>query len=489
MSHIHFLSRTNICIGLLILVLTALPLYVRAQTGESTDTLAPMSVWDCMRYAVAHSHGLRQRELQLDNSEATRMQAVGAFLPSLGASAGTQWNFGRAIDPETNTYTSVSTFNNGYGLSASLPVFDGLYRLHNLRAARADVLMQKNALQAERDQVALDTYQAFTNVIYYQEAVRLAEEKLHESELTLRQTEVMEEEGLKSPADVALIRAQVAADKLTLTRQENQRETCMLELRKVMNRPTPLPLPVREGSSLTPDPSPKGEGSIMIEPLTLDATSLTQYTPLSSRRGAGGEAFSRRGVGGEAILLQSYYSMESARHTLGVARAAFFPTVSLSAGVNSSYYRNLDAARTTAFKQQLKNNLGEYVSLSISIPLFNRLGNIATLRRAKNNVRIAEEQYAAKRMELEVLRQQARLDVKAYQQECAQGTAKVAADSLAYELVRQQYAEGLASPVDLQASATTLLQSRASLLQSRLMVGVKEMMVRYYEGEGIISEK
>ena len=486
MSHIHFLSRTNICIGLLILVLTALPLYVRAQTGERTDTLAPMSVWDCMRYAVAHSHGLRQRELQLDNSEATRMQAVGAFLPSLGASAGTQWNFGRAIDPETNTYTSVSTFNNGYGLSASLPVFDGLYRLHNLRAARADVLMQKNALQAERDQVALDTYQAFTNVIYYQEAVRLAEEKLHESELTLRQTEVMEEEGLKSPADVALIRAQVAADKLTLTRQENQRETCMLELRKVMNRPTPLPLPVREGSSLTPDPSPKGEGSIMIEPLTLDATSLTHYTPLSSRRGAGGEAFSRRGVGGEAILLQSYYSMLSARHTLGVARAAFFPTVSLSAGVNSSYYRNLDAARTTAFRQQLKNNLGEYVSLSISIPLFNRLGNIAALRRAKNNVRIAEEQYAAKRMELEVLRQQAHLDVKAYQQECAQGTAKVAADSLAYELVRQQYAEGLASPVDLQASATTLLQSRASLLQSRLMVGVKEMMVRYYEGETLV---
>jgi len=495
MSHIHFLSRTNICIGLLILVLTALPLYVRAQTGESTDTLAPMSVWDCMRYAVAHSHGLRQRELQLDNSEATRMQAVGAFLPSLGASAGTQWNFGRAIDPETNTYTSVSTFNNGYGLSASLPVFDGLYRLHNLRAARADVLMQKNALQAERDQVALDTYQAFTNVIYYQEAVRLAEEKLHESELTLRQTEVMEEEGLKSPADVALIRAQVAADKLTLTRQENQRETCMLELRKVMNRPTPLPLPVREGSIYLQGLNINIEqGEEVTTPLPHRVAREKEVDLMSSSpsdRGLTPKPRTDRQGGGSAevfgaLLAQSFYAVESARHSLRATRSSFFPTVSLSAGVNSSYYRNLDAARTTAFKQQLKNNLGEYVSLSISIPLFNRLGNIATLRRAKNNVRIAEEQYAAKRMELEVLRQQAHLDVKAYQQECAQGTAKVAADSLAYELVRQQYAEGLASPVDLQASATTLLQSRASLLQSRLMVGVKEMMVRYYEGETLV---
>ncbi len=481
MSHIHFLSRTNICIGLLILVLTALPLYVRAQTGESTDTLAPMSVWDCMRYAIAHSHGLRQRELQLDNSEATRMQAVGAFLPSLGASAGTQWNFGRAIDPETNTYTSVSTFNNGYGLSASLPVFDGLYRLHNLRAARADVLMQKNALQAERDQVALDTYQAFTNVIYYQEAVRLAEEKLHESELTLRQTEVMEEEGLKSPADVALIRAQVAADKLTLTRQENQRETAMLKLKEVMG------WEVNDELRMTNDElrMTNDETDIMTNDESRFARN-DESMLLSNPEGNSHSSFVIRHSSLDShspLLLQSYYNMESARHTLGVARAAFFPTVSLSAGVNSSYYRNLDAARTTAFKQQLKNNLGEYVSLSISIPLFNRLGNIATLRRAKNNVRIAEEQYAAKRMELEVLRQQAHLDVKAYQQECAQGTAKVEADSLAYELIRQQYTEGLASPVDLQTSATTLLQSRASLLQSRLMVGVKALLVRYYEGE------
>ena len=34
--------------------------------------------------------------------------------------------------------------------------------------------------------------------------------------------------------------------------------------------------------------------------------------------------------------------------------------------------------------------------------------------------------------------------------------------------------------------AATLLQSRATLLQSRLMVGVKALLVRYYEGESIV---
>jgi len=447
-----------------------------------------LTVEDCMRYAVAHSHGLRQRELTLDNARATRVQAVGAFLPSLGASAGVQWNFGRAIDPETNTYTSVSTFNNGYGLSASLPVFDGFYRVHALRAARADVLLQKNALQAERDQVALQTYQAFVDVIYAQEAVNLAAEKLHESEMMMRRTQVMEEEGLKSPADVALLQAQQAADALTLTRQQNQLESNMLKLKEVMGVTPGSP------SSLTPDPSPNGEGSDYLlqekkakgwdENLILDATSLIHYTLLSNRRGGGGEA----GGGGASSLLQSYYNVQSARHNLRATRASLFPTISLSAGINSSYYRNLNMPSATPFGRQLKNNLGEYVSMSLSIPLFNRLGTVMSLRRAKNNLRIAEEQYAAKQTELDVLRRQAQLDVEAYCKESRQGEQKVAADSLAYELVRQQYTEGIASPIDLQTSSATLLQSRAALLQSRLMVGIKEMQRRYYEGEHLVPD-
>ena len=282
-------KRVRLAVLFLLLVQLGISAQTTAQVqAQSDDTTMVWTVEDCMRYAVAHSHGLRQRELQLDNSEATRLQAIGAFLPSVNASTGTQWNFGRAIDPETNTYTSVSTFNNGYGLSTSLPVFDGLYRVHALRAARADVLMQKNALQAERDQVALETYQAYVNVVYAQEAVRLAEEKLSESKMILRQTQVMEEEGLKSPADVAQMEAQVASDELMLTRQEGQRERNMLELRKVMNRPAPQSLTL---GSLTPDPSPKGEGSIYLQELNIYSEQGEEVTtPLSFRRGVGGEA-------------------------------------------------------------------------------------------------------------------------------------------------------------------------------------------------------
>ena len=429
-----------------------------AHATVGNDTTA-MTAWDCVRYAVSHSHGLRQRELQADNAEAMRLQTIGALLPNIGASVSAQMNFGRAIDPETNTYTNVSTVGTGYGLSGSMPVFDGMYRLHALRAARADLLMQKNALVAERDQLVLATYQACLEVTYAKEAKLLAAEKLHDSQRLLQQARVMEEEGLKSPADVAQIQAQQAADALLLTQQENQEQVALLKLKEVMGWP--------------------GKEELRI---TNDELLMTNYELLMTN-----DEWSARAVGGSAAqLLQSRYAVESARHNVGMARAAFYPTLSASGGINSSYYRNIDAPSHSSFSRQLKDNLGQWVGVSVSIPIFNRLGNLMALRRAKNNLRIAQEQDAAKADELEVLRQQATLDVEANAKEIVQAEAKTEADSIAYELIRRQFAEGLASPLEVQTAATTLLQSRTALLQKRLTRGLRLLQKRYYEGQSLV---
>ena len=138
----------------------------------------------CMQYAVEHNHEVKQAELKLDNYKAS---------------------FGRAIDPETNGYTDVSTFYNGYQLSASLPVFDGFSRLHALKAAKASELMGKSSLRKQQDQTALNVLQAYANVAYYDGLVKMADEKVQETSLLLKQTRLFEEVGRKSAADVAQV--------------------------------------------------------------------------------------------------------------------------------------------------------------------------------------------------------------------------------------------------------------------------------------------
>lgn len=86
----------------------------------SAQAAEPWSVERCMEYAAEHSHTVRLQQYDLDASRTERTRAIGAFLPEVYGSVGAQMNFGRAIDPETNTYTDVNTFYNGYGLQASL---------------------------------------------------------------------------------------------------------------------------------------------------------------------------------------------------------------------------------------------------------------------------------------------------------------------------------------------------------------------------------
>jgi outer membrane protein len=143
----------------------------------------------------------------------------------------------------------------------------------------------------------------------------------------------------------------------------------------------------------------------------------------------------------------------------------------------------LQVDNVKSFSQQFRNNGGEYIGATLSIPIFNRLSTLSSIRRARNNYHLACENYNQKRLELQKLYIEAVLDCNGYMKESEQMEKKVVSDSLAYALVRGQYEEGLVTAIDLQTSAASLLNSRALLSQSSLMAVLKERMARYYKGE------
>ena len=413
----------------------------------------------CMQYAVEHNHEVKRAELELDNYKASKTGAIGSFLPSVDASIGAQYNFGRAIDPETNGYTDVSTFYNGYSLGASMPLFDGFCRVHALRAAKVSELMGKSALRQRQDQTALNVLQAFASVAYYEGLVKMAEEKVEETRLLLKQTQVLEEVGRKSAADVAQVESQQAEADYELTRQQNLYETSLLDLKKSMAFPLQDTLKV-----------------------TVQKEWANQVDGQSVRSGIS----LRNELNPELQVVR--YQMQASKHEWRQARAALFPALSLSAGLNTTYYKALQSQTTASFNDQFKNNMGEYVGATLSIPLFNRLQTITSIRKAKNNYQIAREAYEQKQLELDKLSREAWQDWQGYLKQTVQMEKKVEADSIAYQLTRRQFEEGLSTAIDLHTTSSQLLNSKATLLQCQLMAMVKEQLVRYYNGETIWTE-
>ena len=418
------------------------------------------SMQQCMQYAVAHNHEVKQAELELDNYRASKTGAIGRFLPEVDGYIGAQYNFGRAIDPETNGYTDVSTFYNGYQLSASLPIFDGFSRLHALKAAKAGVLMGQSALRQQQNQTALSVLQTYTNVAYYEGLVKMASEKVEETLLLLKQVRLLEEVGRKSAADVAQVESQKAEADYELTRQQSLYASALLELKKTMN------YPLNESIAFEDVPS---KGTLYSQP---GNTSFPTWE------------FNEQ----HPELQAARYRMLASKHEWHQARASLYPSLSLSAGLSTTYYKTLHNDVAENFRNQMKNNMGEYLGVSLNIPLFNRLQTITSIRKAKNSYRIAQEAYDQKQLELTKLSNEAWQDWQSYQKQTILMQKKVEADSLAYQLTRRQFEEGLSTAIDVHTTSAQLLNSKATLLQCQLMAMVKEQLVRYYKGETIWTE-
>ena len=435
------------------------PLIFILAANTNINAAEPWTVERCMQYAADNSHTVRQQRFALDDSRATKTQAIGEFLPNIYGSVSGQMNFGRAIDPETNTYTDVSTLYNGYGLQASLTIFDGLQRYNELRMAKANVAMGRSGMQAEKDDVALKVYKAYMELIYCLGAIDQTMKKRDESRALIHQTEVMAEVGQKSEADVAQMRATLAADEYELTHMQTQTTKARLALKQLMNYPVDSTLTV-------------AQPSLSDEPTSTESTEqISAYAAIANPR-----------------IIKAQQGVDVARYNLRAARGALLPSISLSGGVSTSFYRNMDNGEYVPFSQQFKNNTGEFVVLSLSVPIFNRLSTASNIRRRKIALDQARENLEYEQSELRRIIVEAAKDVENSSIEVMKMQEQVEADSIATHLTTRKYEEGLASPIDVKTASVTLLQSRVKLLQSRLTMAYNRRLLAYYRGERLWKE-
>ncbi len=433
--------------------------------GSSLTMNGQENAWtvdDCIQYAITHNHEVRLQQIQLDDYKTDKQRAVGAFLPAVEASVGGQFNFGRAIDPETNTYTNVNTFNNSYGVQVSIPLFDGLQRYNDLRAAKANLLMGRQGLAAQKDKIAQHVLKAYIDALYYQTALTFAKEKREESMMLLHQTQVMVEVGTKGEADIAQMEATYASDDYEVTRQEGLLSQALLMLKHEMNYPAEEELKIKNEELRMKNDN--------------DSSSLQSNSHWLSR--AKGSSLTLPSI------QQAAYQLQSAQYAYRSSKGALFPSIHLGVGVSTNYFRQMGANNGMAFRDQFRNNVGEYLYASLSIPLFNRMNTISNIRRQRNNVKRARENLDNERRELHRLIQETAIDQQNSWMETQKMQQKVEADSLAAQLTIRKYQEGISSSIDVQTATVTLLQSKAHLLQCQLNYIYKTRILKYYQ-EGV----
>lgn len=413
-----------------------------------------MTMDECMAYAVEHSVSVCKQENALDNAKINYRQSVASLFPSVSASISASTNFGRSIDPETNSYTTVSTFGNSYSLSASMPLFAGLRYVNGIRAAKVARERGYSDLQIACDKVAMDVMRAYSDVVYYKGAVKIAEEHLSASREILRQAQKLHELGRKSAAEVAEVASQEANYDYLLAEQQNNLTMAWIALREVMNLPQDYTLEVVE------------EDGIIVSCDNLQIQRIVENA-----------------LDGNAQVVSSELAVKEYKLHYARAKGAWFPTISLSAGINTNYYTNFDNKQAyPSFSSQFKNNSGEYVGVSMSIPIFSNLSRSASVRSSRNALRNAELELSAVRSSVESEVVQACSRMEGYGKLYNQAVKKVEASQLAYDGIAAKFEKGLVTAIELQSAATTLLQAKSERLRSQLQYMIEKRMVDYYSG-------
>ena len=425
------------------------------------------SLDDCMKYAVKHATEVKREVVNARQRKQDYQHAVAGFLPTVTGGVQGQYAWGRNIDPETNTYNNVTTFNNYYQLYAELNVFDGFATINALKQAKLSRDYSATAMQKIQDDRAIDVMQKYVDAAYAEASIQIASEKLNESKRMLAKMKRLYELGEKGRPDVVQMESQVAEDEYNLTHQENVAKQSLLALKSAMNFPVDEELKI-----------------LINEEQNLKLTSDNKEVPES---GVNYETVYQGFQNISPDLKSAEYEVERARYDYKIAKGRLLPSLSLGGGISTNYYKNLSQkGQYDGFASQFRNNQGEYLALTLSIPIYNS-DRWHSVKKARNDWQLAQVNLEETRRKLHDQIAQAVMDAEGYAKELHQMQKKVASDSLAYHMSSRKFEEGMLSTFDLHTAAQTLLESRIKELQMQMLLIIKQRLVAYYQGENLIK--
>ena len=187
-----------------------------------------------------------------------------------------------------------------------------------------------------------------------------------------------------------------------------------------------------------------------------------------------------------AVQIASWKEL-NAKRELNTAKWQTLPSVGLYAGWSTSYY-TYQGSQTAAFQDQFRNNGGEYVEVSVSIPIFNRLSRLSTISRKRHALQKATAELDQKKRDVESEVRRAIQDrdgaAAAYQQ--AQRKAEVQTE--AYTLNLKKLEQGLISPLEFQTANNNYLKAQADEMNSLFKYLIKQAVVRYYNGVEYVNQ-
>ncbi|MFK7807606.1 MAG: TolC family protein [Saprospiraceae bacterium] len=456
-------------------------------------TVNSQEVWSlekCIQKAINNSLSMEQADVGLKNAKLSSQESKNARLPTINGSLNGDVNFGRTIDPVTNSFSNEALVSNSMGIFGSVTLYNGGRINNTIRqngfsedAARADKKNIENIL-------ALQVAEAYINVLFADEQLANATKQLEQTKDQLAQTDKLIQAGTLPRADRLDILATIATNEQVIVTQQNNLDLNYLSLKQLM--------------TLEPDFDLTIEKPTVIISKSLDPDAYVL-------RNVYNKAYNN-----QPIISAGKLRLKSAELGIDIARSLRIPTVSLSGNINTFWSDQtkqftFDGLRfgnpqsviiggsgtTIAFEEptfvqskrayfdQLSDHFGQGVGLDINIPIYNANRTSIAIQRAELNIISQQITNTQNEQQLKTDIQRAIAASKAGKKQYEASQKTVDALREAYSNTEKRYELGAINTFEYTTAKNQLDQAEVSLIIDKYNYLYTLKVVDFYLGNKI----
>ena len=353
----------------------------------------------------------------------------------------------------TNTTSNV-TYQGSYGLNASVTIWNGGINYKNIKEQELQNEITK--LQTEESELSIQEQiaQIYVQIMYTKEALKVNEELLKTAQSQYDRGVEMQKQGQMAKADVVQLEAQLTSAKYDIVNTRAQLENYKRQLKSV------LELDINSEFDIKGD-IPSDEKVLAVIP---------------SKQEAYNKALANR-----PEIKSAELGIEQAKMQLDIARRAHYPTLRASASLGSNH----SSGSPNNWGNQMKSNLNMSAGLTVSVPIFDNRQIASNIRNAKLQQVNSQLDLQDKRTALSNTIEQYWINANNNQQSYLAAQARVKSQEASYELLNEQFLNGLKNTVDVLQGRDNVINAEQSMLQSKYTTLLNMQLLKFYTGEQI----
>jgi outer membrane protein len=429
---------------------------------------------ECVNYALENNISVKQSELDSELAIENIRTAKGNFLPGVSASASQNFNFGSYIDQNGGRVARDSRGNN-FGVNTGVTIFNGFQNTNTYKQSKLGLESSKLQLSILKDNISLNVVNSYLNVLFNNETLRIADDKIKVTEQQLTQIQKLVDAGVRAVADLSEVKAQLATDQQSYVNAQNSIDLALLSLAQLLQAPY-------EGFD--------------IQNIDIDITSVALlYNNTEDIFNTASE--------NRPEIKNAQLSIDDAEYSVEIAKGAYMPTLSASASAGTSYQHAqgqkdvraiVDVTSPTGFSTipngfgtQLEDNLGYSVGLNLSIPIFNRNQSKARVNRAKINIEKSNTRLIQAKQDLRVKIENAYADAKATLKQFEAAQLSVVAQEEAFKNAKDRYDLGVMTSFEFEQVRSRFVNAQSALINAKYNFVFKSKVLDFYAGKSLLN--